>query len=462
MNKSMTTLYKQLTVGLLITLMLLLSSIGLVTSCGSGATTADDSQAHIPTAVPAPHFAADPRALHTAPTIAPTTIAPTTIVAATPISPTQLFLAPVLQMEGKLTPFGKVTPTVHEQLSSTPTIAFAALLSQTVEVQAQVVVSAAAVARSLAVIVQPPITTTASVSPNVSLSLTGVSNAAVAITNSDVAVGDLPADNPIPALEEAPPLTITSPITQVSPYPVPAPPAELAPEGNVRRAYVPILMYHYLSVPPADTDIYRRDLSVTPERFAAHLDRLQAEGYTTISLYTLYAYLTQGTPLPAKPVIITFDDGYRDNYENALPLLTAHKMTATFFIVVDFIDRERPEYVSWEMVSALHDAGMSVEAHGVDHTTLRNRSQADLEFQALRSYETIQDRIGVRPRFFSYPAGEYDGATITMFQHASYWAAVTTVQGATHRSDELFTLQRVRVRSTTTADELINLLTADW
>ena len=146
----------------------------------------------------------------------------------------------------------------------------------------------------------------------------------------------------------------------------------------------------------------------------------------------------------------------------ALPLLTAHQMTATFFIVVDFINRERPEYLSWEMVRALHDAGMSVEAHGVDHTTMRGRSQADLEFQALRSYETIQDRIGVRPRFVSYPAGEYDGATITMFQHAGYWAAVTTVQGATHRSDELFTLQRVRVRSTTTADELINLLTADW
>lgn len=97
-------------------------------------------------------------------------------------------------------------------------------------------------------------------------------------------------------------------------------------------------MYHYVSTPPANADIYRKDLSVTPELFNAQLDRIQAEGYTTISLYDLINHLATGAGLPAKPVILTFDDGYRDNYENAFPALKAHGMRATIFVVVDFIN----------------------------------------------------------------------------------------------------------------------------
>lgn len=259
------------------------------------------------------------------------------------------------------------------------------------------------------------------------------------------------------------PLLGPPPTTVQPPPPLPpTPPTELATDNVARSVHLPILMYHYLSTPPATADIYRRDLSVSPALFAAHLDRMRTEGYTTVSLYDLVAHLQQGTPLPEKPVILTFDDGYRDNYENAFPLLRERQMQATFFIVIDFIDRERPEYLTWDMVREMYAGGMSIEVHGVDHTTLRGRSQVDLEFQALRSYETIQDRIGVRPRFLSYPAGEYDQATIEIFRSATYWAGVTTVQGATQSSEKLFELQRIRIRNTTTPDELMRLLQHDW
>ena len=107
---------------------------------------------------------------------------------------------------------------------------------------------------------------------------------------------------------------------------------------------------------------------------AAHLDRLQAEGYTTISLYQLLAHLTQGVPLPEKPVVITFDDGYRDTYENAFPLLRAHGMTATFFVITDFIDEQRPLYLSWDMAREMLAAGMSIESHSRNHFTLKGRT----------------------------------------------------------------------------------------
>lgn len=237
---------------------------------------------------------------------------------------------------------------------------------------------------------------------------------------------------------------------------------EPTPDGIVRTAQVPILMYHYLSEPPPDADIYRRDLSVSPARFDEHLERMQAEGYTTISLYDLLAYLTQGSPLPPKPVILTFDDGYRDSYENAFPRLRAHGMIATFFVVTDFIDEERPEYLTWPMVKALFAGGMSIESHGRNHVSLRGKDTDYLVWQALGSTETLAYELGVRPRFVSYPAGEYDQLAIDIFRSANYWGGITTIQGATQASDNLFELRRVRIRGDTTADDLMRLLALDW
>ena len=196
--------------------------------------------------------------------------------------------------------------------------------------------------------------------------------------------------------------------TKANPAKVATPPSELVVDGQIRSAHVPMLMYHYLSEPPTGSDKIRRDLSVTPARFAAHLDRLQSEGYTTISLYALMDYLTHGAPLPAKPVILTFDDGYLDNYTNAFPLLKAHGMTATFFVITDFLDEKRPEYMSWEMAREMLAAGMSIESHGRNHANLAGRDRDYLVWQALGSMETLQFELGVRPRFICYPAGRFD------------------------------------------------------
>jgi len=263
---------------------------------------------------------------------------------------------------------------------------------------------------------------------------------------------------PAPALTATALLTVTASASISAATPSLSP----TPDGVARTAQVPILMYHYLSEPPANANRIRLDLSVTPALFSAHLDRIGAEGYTTISLYDLTAHLAQGAPLPAKPLILTFDDGYRDNYANAFPLLVQRNMQATFFVITDFMDAQRPEYLTWPMARRMLAAGMAIESHSRNHASLRERANDYLVWQALGSLETIEYELGVRPRFISYPAGEYDAATLALFQSANYWAGVTTVQGATQRSDHPFELQRIRVRGTTTPDELARLLALDW
>ena len=257
-------------------------------------------------------------------------------------------------------------------------------------------------------------------------------------------------------------LTALLPTPTPTATPLPTPAYAPTPDGEIRTLRVPVLMYHYLSVPPADADIYRLDLSVPPDLFAEHLDRLLAEGYTTISPYDLAEALQRGAELPEKPILITFDDGYRDNYENAFPLLRERRMQATIFVVTDFIDEERPAYLTWEMAREMLANQIAIESHGRNHAGLAEKDDDYLVWQALGSLETIEHELGVRPRFVSYPAGEYDQRTIDVFRSAGYWAGFTTEQGTEQTNAAPFELERIRVRNTTTADELIRLLSLDW
>ena len=221
-------------------------------------------------------------------------------------------------------------------------------------------------------------------------------------------------------------------------------------------------MYHYISKPPADADIYRRDLSVTPANFEAQLAWLRGEGYESITLTDLVYHLTRGWPLPDKPVILSFDDGYRDNYIDAFPLLQEYGYVGTFFLVTGPIDFQNPDYLTWDMVQEMHQAGMDFQPHSYRHLDLEGKDTEFLIFEILAPKEAIEARTGETPRFFSYPSGSYDDQTVALLKSAHYWGAVVTEQGATHTSDGLFELNRIRVRGRHTLEDFAELMTLEW
>jgi peptidoglycan/xylan/chitin deacetylase (PgdA/CDA1 family) len=235
------------------------------------------------------------------------------------------------------------------------------------------------------------------------------------------------------------------------------------PDGTVRSIRVPILMYHYVSQPPPNADVYRNDLSVTPAQFESHVQALQDAGYQSIPLADLVSYLATGQPeLPGKSVVLTFDDGYVDNYENALPVLQKYSFTATIFVITDFVDMQRPGYATWAQLAEMYAAGLDIGSHSRDHADLSGRDVDFLVWQALGSRQMIESRLGFTPQLFCYPAGRYDDLAIQVIRSADYWGAVTTQQGATHASDAPFELTRVRVRGSHTASDLLRLLDTDW
>jgi peptidoglycan/xylan/chitin deacetylase (PgdA/CDA1 family) len=234
------------------------------------------------------------------------------------------------------------------------------------------------------------------------------------------------------------------------------------PDGVARTVQVPILMYHYISEPPSGADIYRVDLSVTPDRFESHLRYLTQNGYHIVTLDDLLYALAQGRSLPAKPVILTFDDGYEDNYRNAFPLLQKHGMVGHFFIITDFVNEERDGYMTWAQIEAMSAAGQRFGSHSRDHPDLNGKSFDYLVWQALGGTEAIEEHLGYHPRWVSYPSGSYDQHTIDVFKSADYWGGLSTRQGSTHTIDKIFELKRVRVRGSTSAEGLGALLMLDW
>jgi peptidoglycan/xylan/chitin deacetylase (PgdA/CDA1 family) len=229
-----------------------------------------------------------------------------------------------------------------------------------------------------------------------------------------------------------------------------------------RRIRVPILMYHYVSVPPPDADEYRLDLSVSPPLFAAHMAWLARNGYTSITLDDLYRALTEGRPLPPRPVILTFDDGYADAYEHAFPILKQYGLTATFFVVTGWLDTRQPGYLTWDQAREMVAAGMSIQSHTRSHHDLTDGCDHDCRiYEILGSVETIAAEIGIRPRFFCYPGGRYDDAVLPMLAQVGIVAAVTTQAGTLHVSDRPLELKRARMRGTTTVDDLAWIMN-DW
>lgn len=280
---------------------------------------------------------------------------------------------------------------------------------------------------------------------------------------------DLPTVTPIPTSTAASPPTanpvepavlITDTVISPTTAPTAAPATPLPTPSGIYSwtLHVPILMYHYISEPPEDADKYRLDLSVTPKDFQKQMAYLADNGFETVDLYDLSLAITNKRELPPKPIIITMDDGYRDNYENAFPVLREHGFEATFFVVTEFIDNNSENYMTWDMVEEMAAAGMRIEPHSKTHADLSVKDKDYVIYEILGSMETIEAHIGERPRFFCYPGGRYNDTTIEVVQELDFWGAVTTESGKWHNYNDRYEWTRLRMRNTTALPEFISMV----
>jgi peptidoglycan/xylan/chitin deacetylase (PgdA/CDA1 family) len=261
-----------------------------------------------------------------------------------------------------------------------------------------------------------------------------------------------PSDTPAAAASATPAASLTS-------GPAAAAPTADA-HASTRRVRLPILIYHYVEPWPAGASALRKALTVQPADFAAQMAYLHAQGYVTVSLYDLMAALAQGHPLPARAVVLTFDDGYRSLMDYAAPALKPYGYTGTVFVITQLMDENFSQYLTWPQAETLYAAGWKIEPHTKTHPVLAGRDRDYQLYEMLGSVQTVEAHIGTAPRFFAYPYGKWDALTIELAQQMHLWAAVTELPGSEHNYADRYTLHRVRIDGTINLQDFVRTIKA--
>lgn len=220
----------------------------------------------------------------------------------------------------------------------------------------------------------------------------------------------------------------------VEPPPAPVPP------GAPRDEPVPILMYHVVGNPPPSAPWPH--LFVDPEELEAQLAWLEEHGFEAVTLTHVLWHWRDAVPLPRRPVVITFDDGYHGVEARALPLLARRGWPAVLNLKVGNVGE--PGGLRERQVRRLLAAGWELAAHTITHPDLTTLSDAELDAEVAGSRRELRRLFGVPVDVFCYPSGRYDARVLDAVRRAGYVGATTTLEGLA-TPERPFELKRIRV-----------------
>jgi len=176
------------------------------------------------------------------------------------------------------------------------------------------------------------------------------------------------------------------------------------------------------------------EVRMPPDQFEDQMAYLQDKGYQSISLDQFYQAEYFGETLPAKPIMITFDDGYADNYTTAFPILKKYGFTATIFMVSSYIDGEG--FMTWPQLKELAANGWQIEGHTANHTDLTKLDSKTVLSELKSSKELLEKGLGQPVDFFAYPYGDFNAGVVLAVKNTGYVMAFTTERGwADHNAD---------------------------
>ncbi|NAS18032.1 polysaccharide deacetylase family protein [Clostridium butyricum] len=213
---------------------------------------------------------------------------------------------------------------------------------------------------------------------------------------------------------------------------------------------IPVLYYHSVDENAAN------EVTITPEKLQEQLDYINDNNYVTITMTELYDHIENNKPIPEKSILITFDDGYMNNYTEAFPMLKELNMTATIFCVGNSLDGYY--YLSEEAIKEMSDYGIDIESHTVNHVHLDTMSY-DEQLLELKNSKNILEKItGKEVLSLAYPFGDYNDNTIKAAKDAGYKMGFTTKLGLSDRTDDIYKLDRIYISSSYDMNTFKNLL----
>lgn len=205
---------------------------------------------------------------------------------------------------------------------------------------------------------------------------------------------------------------------------------------------VPILMYHHVDYQPQQ----KEDLNtVSPESFERQMKYLKDNHYNVIGFDAFITALTDKRELPKKTVVLSFDDGYEDNYTYALPILKKYQFPAIIFLPSDLIGTKG--FMTWDQVKLVADLGIEMGSHSRTHMYLPDYPSLELLRSEIAGSKTIiEEKLGKPVQYFCYPVGGFTQEIKELVKNVGYKAAVTTNRGFAKNNSDLYELKRIRIK----------------
>lgn len=201
---------------------------------------------------------------------------------------------------------------------------------------------------------------------------------------------------------------------------------------------VPVLLYHQVN---QSTEV-RAD-TVSPSVFQWQMRYLRDRGYTVIPLEKLVAIINNRQPLPRRAVVLTFDDGYENNFTNAFPVLKSYSYPAMIFISAGLVGT--PGLLTWDKIKEMQLSGISFGSHGMKHHYLPEVSDDLRREEIFASKKNIETQLGRCVDIYAYAVGGFNDNIQSMVRAAGYKAAMTTNRGYDRFNRSLYQMQRIKV-----------------
>ncbi len=203
----------------------------------------------------------------------------------------------------------------------------------------------------------------------------------------------------------------------------------------------PIFIYHSVRPYIQGESVMQDRFDITPELFEEQLVYLKDHGFTPITPDALVTDIKMSTTTPvANPVLLTFDDGWENQYKYAFPLLKKYHMVATFYVYTKPIDAKNVHYISWDQLKEMDAAGMTIGSHTLSHPLLKHSTPAEVKKEIFESKKVLEEELGKSVLHFAQPFGFTSPEIETQIQEAGYATARGTTKGVYHAVDSIFHL----------------------
>lgn len=220
-------------------------------------------------------------------------------------------------------------------------------------------------------------------------------------------------------------------------------PKDIKVSNSNSEVKIPILMYHYVENVTDERDTFRKSMNIPPDIFEAQIKTLNENGYTFLTASELSSILNGYRVLPAKPVVITFDDGHWNNATVVLPILKKYQAKATIYLITDFLNGS--DFLTDKQVREIIDSNLvEIGSHTVHHTSLSNKFSPVVKFELIESKKILEEKFDIKVFSFAYPNGDFDQQAIDLVKSAGYTNAVSTIPGTMQSNENKYFLYRLR------------------